>query len=104
MLFSNQTEFLARKYGLVRAVEMMIEAGYPAIDITMWDTKACPFTDNYREVAAVLNGIAARTGVKFVQAHAPFGNYDRYVNEIIPLLPRAFGFCKLKKRINIICL
>ena len=34
MLFSNQTEFLSGKYGLVRAVEMMIEAGYPAIDIT----------------------------------------------------------------------
>ena len=102
MLFSNQTEFLARKYGLVRAVKMMIEAGYPAIDITMWDTKACPFTDDYREVATILNEMAAKSGVKFVQAHAPFGNFDRYVNEIIPLLPRAFEFCKLLGIENIV--
>ena len=95
MLFSNQTEFLGGKYGLVRAVEMMIEAGYPAIDISMFDIHACPFTDDYREVADTLNAMAAEAGVKFVQAHAPFGAYDRYVNEMIPLLPRAFEFCSL---------
>ena len=95
MLFSNQTEVLGAKYGLVRAVEMMIEAGYPAIDISMFDTKACPFTDDYREIAATLNTMAEKAGVRFVQAHAPFGQYDRYVNELIPLLPRAFEFCAL---------
>ena len=96
MLFSNQTEFLAGKYGLIRAVEMMIEAGYPAIDITMWDVKAAPFTDDYREVASVLKAMADRAGVKFVQAHAPFGGgYDRYLNELVPLFPRAFEFCAL---------
>ena len=76
MLYSNQTEFLSAKYGLVRAVDMMIKAGYPAIDITMWDAKACPFTDDYREVAAVLKAMADAAGVKFVQAHAPFARYD----------------------------
>ena len=96
MLFSNQTQFLAEKYGLVRAVEMMIDAGYPAIDITMWDIKACPFTDDYREVAAELRDMADKAGVKFVQAHAPFGGgYDRYLNELLPLFPRAFEFCSL---------
>lgn len=96
MLFSNQTEFLSGKYGLVRAVEMMIEAGYPAIDITMWDVKACPFTDDYREVAATLKAMAEPAGVKFVQAHAPFGGgYDKYTRELVPLLPRAFEFCSL---------
>ena len=66
MIFSNQTEFLGEKYGLVRAVEMMIEAGYPAIDISMFDVKACPFTDDYREVAARLKAMADAAGVKFV--------------------------------------
>ena len=103
MLFSNQTEFLAKKYGLVRAVEMMIEAGYPAIDITMWDTSACPFTDDYREVAATIKAMADEAGVKFVQAHAPFGGgYDRYLNELIPLFPRAFEFCSLLGIENIV--
>lgn len=95
MLFSNQTEFLSNKYGIVKAVEMMIEAGYPAIDISMFDLNACPFTDDYREVAATLKAMADGAGVKFVQAHAPFGGYDRYVNDMIPLLPRAFEFCAL---------
>lgn len=103
MLFSNQTEFLAKKYGLVRAVEMMIEAGYPAIDITMWDTSACPFTDDYREVAATIKAMADEAGVKFVQAHAPLGGgYDRYLNELIPLFPRAFEFCSLLGIENIV--
>ena len=102
MLYSNQTEFLSAKYGLVRAVDMMIKAGYPAIDITMWDAKACPFTDDYREVAAVLKAMADATGVKFVQAHAPFARYDRYINELIPLFPRAFEFCSLLGIENIV--
>ena len=95
MLFSNQTEFLSAKYGLVRAVEMMIEAGYPAIDITMWDASACPFTDDYQEVATKLRAMADAKGVRFIQAHAPFARYDRYINELVPLLPRAFEFCAL---------
>ena len=102
MLFSNQTEFLSGKYGLVRAVEMMIEAGYPAIDITMWDASACPFTDDYREIAARLKTMADAAGVKFVQAHAPFARYARYINELVPLFPRAFEFCSLLGIENIV--
>ena len=102
MLFSNQTEFLSAKYGLVRAVEMMIEAGYPAIDITMWDASACPFTDDYREIAARLKAMADASGVKFVQAHAPFAHYERYINELVPLFPRAFEFCALLGIENIV--
>lgn len=102
MIFSNQTMFLADKYGLVRAVEMMIEAGYTGIDVSMFDLNACPFTDDYREVAAILHDMAEKAGVKFVQAHAPFGKYDRYVNEMIPLFPRAFEFCSLLGIENIV--
>lgn len=102
MLFSTQTEFLAPKYGLVRAVEMLIEAGYPAIDISMFDINACPFTDDYREVAMTLREMADKSGVKFIQAHAPFGHYERYLNELVPLFPRAFEFCSLLGIENIV--
>lgn len=103
MLFSNQTEALSAKYGLVRAVEIMIEAGYPAIDISMFDIHACPFTDDYREVAAILKDMADKAGVKFVQAHAPFGGgYPRYLDELVPLFPRAFEFCRLLGIENIV--
>ena len=103
MIFATQTDFLARKYGLVRAVEMLIEAGYPAIDISMYYTDTCPFTDDYREVAAKLRAMADKAGVKFVQAHAPFGGgYDRYLNEHVPLFPRVFEFCSLLGIENIV--
>ncbi len=103
MIFSSQTEFLAPKYGLVRAVEMLMDAGYPAIDISMFDTSAPPFTDNYREVAAVLRRMADESGVRFIQAHAPFGGgYDNYLNNLVPLLPRAFEFCSILGIENIV--
>ena len=103
MIFATQTDFLARKYGLVRAVEMLIEAGYPAIDVTMYYPNDCPFTDDYREVAAKLRTMADEAGVRFVQAHAPFGGgYDRYLNEHVPLFPRAFEFCSLLGIENIV--
>ncbi len=102
MLFSNQTEILAEKYGLERAVDMMIEAGYPAIDITMFELNACPFTKDYREVAERLCEKAEKHGVKFIQAHAPFARYEKYMKSCVPLFPRAFEFCKLLGIPNIV--
>ncbi len=96
MLFSTQTLFLASKYGLETAVDMLIEAGYPAIDISITDTSAPPFTDDYREVAARILEKANAAGVKFIQAHAPFGGgYKKYTEELVPLMPRVFEFCAL---------
>lgn len=96
MLFSSHTLFLADKYGLDTAVDMLIDAGYPAIDISMTKLNEPPFTDDYREVAARLLEKANKAGVKFIQAHAPFGGgYKRYTEELIPLLPRVFEFCGL---------
>ena len=96
MLYSNQCDFLSGKYGLEAAVDMMIEAGYPAIDISMFKTDAVPFTDDYREVALRIKSRADKAGVKFIQAHAPFGGgYETYTEKILPLMPRAFEFCSL---------
>ena len=87
--------FLANKFGLKEAVRMMINAGYTAIDISMFNVSECPFTDDYREVAKELLEMADSAGVKFTQAHAPFGPYEKYINEHVPLFPRAFEFCRL---------
>ena len=103
MIFSSQTEFLAPRYGLERAVDMLIEAGYPAIDISMFDINACPFTDDYREIAERIKERAYAHGVKFIQAHAPFkGGYDNYINNLIPNFPRAFEFCSILGIENIV--
>lgn len=103
MLFSTQTDFLASKYGILRAVEMLIEAGYPAIDISMFNTAAVPFTDDYREIALRMRAIADASGVRFIQAHAPFGGgYDNYLNNLVPLFPRAFELCSVLGIDNIV--
>ena len=96
MLFSNQTDFLSALYGLEKAVDMMIEAGYPAIDISMFNYQLPPYTDDYLEVAARLKEKADKAGVSFVQAHATFGGgVDRVMNEHVPLFPRCFEFCRM---------
>ncbi|MBQ3016537.1 MAG: sugar phosphate isomerase/epimerase [Clostridia bacterium] len=96
MLFSTQTDVLVKNFGLETAIEMFAKAGYPALDISLFDRNAVPFTDDYREVAEKLRAKADSLGVKFIQAHAPFiWKYEVYTGEIIPLLPRVFEFCSL---------
>ncbi len=95
MLFASQTNFLAEKYGMEKAVDMLIEAGYPAIDISMFRFDDIPFVGDYLAAAKRMKEKADAHGVKFVQAHAPFvggSKYDKYMSECVPLLPRAIEF------------
>ena len=103
MLFSDQIGPLCAKYGPIRAVEMMVEAGFPAVDFSMFNASGVPFTDDYRSVAEELLRISERTGVKYVQAHAPFGGgIDNYMSKLVPLFPRAFEFCHILGIPNIV--
>lgn len=96
MLFSTQTHVLADTYGLETAIEMLAKAGYPALDISLFNTKEMPFSDGYREYALKIKEKADYLGVKFIQAHAPFyWKYEVYANDLVPLLPRAFEFCSI---------
>ena len=96
------TGFLAGQYGLVKSVEMLIEAGYDAIDVSMTDIERPPYTDDYKEIAKTLIDIADKSGVSFVQAHAPYGTYEKFTKELAPYLPRAFEFCSLLGIENIV--
>ena len=96
MLFSTQTDMLARTFGLEKAMEMFAEAGYPALDISLFNRNEPPFVGDFREYAEKIRSKADALGIKFIQAHAPFyWKYEVYVNEIIPLLPKAVEFCSL---------
>ena len=44
MRFSSTTEYLAKIYSEEETVKMLIEAGYTAIDFSMFNTKRLPFT------------------------------------------------------------
>ncbi len=104
MLFATQTEYLAKKYGNEKAVDMLIDAGYPAIDISVFRYDDVPFVDYYKEVAVRMKSKADANGVKFIQAHAPFvgGNYEKYMSECVPLMPRAIEFASLLGIPNIV--
>ena len=96
MRYSSTTDYLAKKYGLEEAVKMLIEAGYTAMDFSMFNTKEAPFTDDYKEVAERILKIATENGVVFNQAHAPFGGgYDNYTKNLVPILPRVFEFVSI---------
>lgn len=102
MLVSTMTAHLAKKYGLKAAVSKLIDAGYTAIDVSMCELDKPPYVGDYRALAEELLDIAGKAGVKFIQAHAPFGGYEDFMNNIKPRLPRAFEFCGLLGISNIV--
>ncbi len=99
MLYASQTNFLAKKYGMEKAVDILIEAGYPAIDISFFRGDDIPFVGDYRAAAKRIKEKADAKGVKFVQAHAPYPysgeRYRAYREECVPMFPRVFEFAEL---------
>lgn len=104
MVVATQTLHFAKLYGLERAVDMIIDAGFKAIDVSMCDLNAIPFVGDYVSAAKKLRAHAEERGARFVQAHAPFvgGNYDRYMKESVPNIPRAIEFASLLGIDNIV--
>ena len=76
MKISTQTEFLAERYGLETAVRMIAQAGFDAVDVSMFGMAAGeehPFLQaDYADCAQKLLAVARECGVYFNQAHAPF--------------------------------
>lgn len=71
MKLSHNTELLAKEFGEQKAVDMLAEAGYDAIDFSFFDTKYCSDAFNkqfYTDLRAYTEG----KGLVFNQAHAPF--------------------------------
>ncbi len=96
MLFSSQTEGLNHRFGIMQAVDIMMDAGYPAIDMSLFSRNEFLFTEDWRNTALRLKEKADSRGVIFNQAHAPFGGgYDHYTSVLVPQFPRVFAFCEL---------
>lgn len=75
MILSTQTDYLGRKFGEERAIDVIADAGFDAIDLTMFgmkeDTSAFCQSD-YKGYAEKLKKKAHIRGLTFNQAHAPF--------------------------------
>ena len=103
MKISTQSHVLADTYGMMRAIEILAEAGYDGIDVSMFSVTSEIFGDDYKAFARQMKDTANKCGIKFVQAHAPFGGgYEKYMEEKVPLLPRAIEFCSLLGIPNIV--
>ena len=97
MLFSTQNHIMIQSFGNERGTELLMQAGYPAIDISFFgDLYAHIFEDDYKDTAKRMLDTAKRYGVTFNQAHAPFGGgYDNYTTKLVPQMPRVFEYCGL---------
>lgn len=96
MLYSTQTLELARRFGIIKAVEMLIEAGYPAIDISLDLSGEALLDINYTAIAKEILLRTDAAGIKIIQSHAPFGGgYEHYLGNLVPKFPHAFEFCSL---------
>ena len=75
MILSTQTDYLSRKFGIEHAIDMIADAGFDAIDLTLFSMKEddSVFCQNgYKELAAKIKAQAQSRGLFFNQAHAPF--------------------------------
>ncbi len=98
MRVSTQTEELGRRFGDEKAVRIIAEVGFDAIDFSMFKTDeniAPVFGNDYENYASHLKHVAKECGVCFNQAHAPFPSRrvgdDGYNKKIAPLIHRAIA-------------
>ena len=101
MILSSTTNSLDGKFGYERAIDILANAGFDAIDIslTKMGQEDCPFNDeDYKEFAAHLVEVAKKKGVYFNQAHAYY--HSSYLDEE----KTKFAYEKIKKGIEIAAL
>lgn len=97
MLYSCQTSYLTSRLGSQSAAaDALMDAGYPAIDISLFGRNDYLFEPCWQDTAKELYERARARGVVYNQAHAPFGGgYDHYTQKLIPTFPRVFEFCEV---------
>ena len=75
MKISNHTEALEARFGALTAVRMNLEAGFEAVDYSMYNADGAVFSAGGKLLARELRRLAASYGACFNQAHAPFTHF-----------------------------
>ena len=75
MKLSIHTDRLERRFGAIAAVKMIADAGFDAIDYSMYYTDSAVFGRGGRILASELRRIAESRGLCVNQAHAPFSDF-----------------------------
>ena len=108
MILSSQTDLTAKAFGIEKAVALIAEAGFDAIDLSMFEGESTAWIHEpgYEKQVEKLLKIAADYGVYFNQAHAPFPSYrvddDEYNKKIRPMLIRSIEVAGLAGVKNIV--
>jgi sugar phosphate isomerase/epimerase len=96
MKIASQTEYVSARLNDYEAVRMVCEAGFDAIDFSMFHMKHddCPLnSDSYKEIVKKLKAIADSYGKSFCQAHAPFPTMrdgdEEYNKNMLPKVKRS---------------
>ena len=92
MIYSTQTFDSVKRFGLEKGVELLAQAGYPALDYSISYVKEESDLPSDGEIAK-MKAAAARYGVYFNQAHAPFG-YELFTTKTLLFLPKIFEVCQ----------
>ncbi len=96
MLYSTQTLELARVFGILPAIDILADAGFSALDLSLDGELAQILDGDYISAALEIKKRADERGVRFIQAHAPFGGgYDYYLGTTVPKFPAMFEVCKI---------
>ena len=96
MIYSTTLDALAIDFGREKGIDIIADAGFPAIDFSMFRDLDFAFCENWKENAKKYKEIADRRGVIFNQAHAPFGGgFDVYTKQTLPKMPRVFEFAAM---------
>ena len=75
MRLSIHTDRLERRFGAIAAIKMIADAGFEAIDYSMYYTDSPVFGRGGRILASELKRIAESRGLTVNQAHAPFSDF-----------------------------
>ena len=96
MELSTQTSSCARRFGYEQTIRWICEAGFDAIDLSMFNITSDDAILNrkdYEKYALQLRKIAEGYGCRFNQAHAPFPSHrvgdDEYNKMLVPYIIRA---------------
>ena len=94
MLISTCTDLIAARCGLEHSARTLCEAGYDCLDLTLHGGHNYFEREDRNETLKMLKKLSSEYGVRFVQAHAPFGGgFDKYTTELVPKMPAVFDFC-----------
>lgn len=101
MILSTQTDYLTHRFGIEKGIRMLCEAGFDALDFSMFAlfSEKNPLNTEGNGYVENIKKIASEYGVYFNQAHAPFPSSkekdEEYNKKAFKAIVRAMEICNI---------